>query len=528
MKQILHIFRKDARHRWIEIVASLALLALYAWRESKSWGPTRHTFPELLHFLWGLTVPLVPIAWCFLIVRVVHDENLVGDRQFWVTRPYEWKKLLAAKLLFVAVFINLPMLVVDVVLLAKAGFRPRDHLLGLLWMQLLLTLFMTLPAAAAAAITSSTAQVLILVLLVVMYMIGVASLGSIVPDSGVWAAQSVPGALGLAVLITACVAAVTWQYARRQTWKARGLLIIASVVIVILVVVTPYRMLVERAYPAIASGHPEPVVLSLGPTAEHAAKKHESPNEGTQVELIIPLRPTGIAKDSVVGVDGTQFVITAADGTRWSSGWQGGGGSYFWPDRGNGYATVDVPTRFFDRAKAGASRVDVSFALSTYREEDFRSLEVPRGEFRAPGVGICAPTLWGFTAALQCRSAMKSPAVIASINTSAQTCPSTPDKPAPPPGIRITEELWSESSGLEELGISPVRTFSLGFWNWADPNDKFSSAGACPGTSVTFSTPVLTQQVRTKVEFQGLRLEDYAHWNDASGGEVGFDFVFTR
>jgi len=30
---------------------------------------------------------------------VVHAESLVGDRQFWITRPYEWKKLLTAKAL---------------------------------------------------------------------------------------------------------------------------------------------------------------------------------------------------------------------------------------------------------------------------------------------------------------------------------------------------------------------------------------------------------------------------------------------
>jgi hypothetical protein len=29
MKQVIHIFRKDVRHLWKEIAASLALLAIY-------------------------------------------------------------------------------------------------------------------------------------------------------------------------------------------------------------------------------------------------------------------------------------------------------------------------------------------------------------------------------------------------------------------------------------------------------------------------------------------------------------------
>jgi hypothetical protein len=70
----------------------------------------------------------------------VHGESLVGDRQFWVTRPYDWKKLVVDKALFVLTFINLPLFVLDVFLLAKSGFRPSSHVPGPFWLQLLLIL----------------------------------------------------------------------------------------------------------------------------------------------------------------------------------------------------------------------------------------------------------------------------------------------------------------------------------------------------------------------------------------------------
>ena len=73
--QVLHIFRKDARHFWIEILASFVLLTTYAWREPASWSGRQFQDPSLLSLLWGFVVPLVPISWCFLIVRIVHDEN---------------------------------------------------------------------------------------------------------------------------------------------------------------------------------------------------------------------------------------------------------------------------------------------------------------------------------------------------------------------------------------------------------------------------------------------------------------------
>ena len=184
-----------------------------------------------------------------------------------------------------------------------------------------------------------------------------------------------------------------------------------------------------------------------------------------------------------------------------------------WPDRERELVAVEVPAIFFDRAKAAASKMEIFFALRVYREENFRGSEVLPGEFRPPGAGICAPTTWGSTPVLQCRSAMKVPALVASINTSAQTCRPSPGKSAPPPAIRITAERLEDNSGPAELGISPVQTFTLQFYNWTDPHDKFATVGPCPGTPVTFSTPVEAQKVRTRIGLEGLRLEDYAYWS---------------
>jgi hypothetical protein len=155
MNQILHIFRKDVRHHWLEICAALAALALYAWHEPALWAPQQGYSIGFQTFVWSLLPALVPIAWCFLIVRVVQGESLVGDRQFWITRPYEWQKLLAAKFLFVLAFVNLPLFIADLILLQRAGFPPAPYLIGLLYMQLMVILVLFLPSAAAATVTQS-------------------------------------------------------------------------------------------------------------------------------------------------------------------------------------------------------------------------------------------------------------------------------------------------------------------------------------------------------------------------------------
>ena len=87
MDQIVHIFRKDIRRHWREIALSLATLAAFAWNEASLWGLQRFDgYRGRLIFSQWYT-PMVLIGWFLLIVRVVHEEVLPGDRQFWVNCP---------------------------------------------------------------------------------------------------------------------------------------------------------------------------------------------------------------------------------------------------------------------------------------------------------------------------------------------------------------------------------------------------------------------------------------------------------
>src|SRR5882672_3547232 len=107
MSKILHIFKKDIRRHWLEILISLALLALYTRRELHLWQNSSDMFfsSPFSFLLSGSYIPFfLALSWVFLILRVVHSETLVGDRQWWVTKPYQWWQLLLAKLFFIFVF----------------------------------------------------------------------------------------------------------------------------------------------------------------------------------------------------------------------------------------------------------------------------------------------------------------------------------------------------------------------------------------------------------------------------------------
>ncbi len=131
MQQILHIFKKDIRRHWLEILISLALLGLYARIMTR---PTvdRMVAPEYIPWAEisaGTLTSLLIIFWIFLSIRLVQGETLVGDRQWWVTKPYEWWKLLAAKEVFLLAFIGAPLFLVQLYLFASRRLRDSFLLL---------------------------------------------------------------------------------------------------------------------------------------------------------------------------------------------------------------------------------------------------------------------------------------------------------------------------------------------------------------------------------------------------------------
>src|SRR5580704_2331667 len=224
MSQILHIFRKDARHRWPEILISLALLVVYATLQPRTWTEQEYNRAYLDTFIRYLPAILI-LSWVFLIVRLVQGETLVGDRQFWITRPYEWHKLLAAKLLGVFVFFHLPLFLMQITLLYMAKFPLGSSILGLLYVHALFVFALVLPSLTIGSITSGIGQTTIALLIVCVVLLGFAYLASVLPASDVGVDS--PDTEYAILYGATCVAVILIQFNYRRTLAAR--LIIGAV-----------------------------------------------------------------------------------------------------------------------------------------------------------------------------------------------------------------------------------------------------------------------------------------------------------
>jgi hypothetical protein len=208
MREILVILKKDVRRLWWQIAAAAAMSATVGWMDARR----AVAQPGIVE---GLLNMMLPLVWACLIAQAVLGEPLVGDREFWMTRPYRWPRLLTAKVLFVALFVHLPSLLTDAAILAARGYNPLAALPQLLAKQLLLAEGLTLPAMTLAALVSNLAQFVIGV--PVLFVTLTAALGF---------AQAFPlpqavAHTAIAFLAVAAAAIALLQYRGRRTRLAR-------------------------------------------------------------------------------------------------------------------------------------------------------------------------------------------------------------------------------------------------------------------------------------------------------------------
>src|SRR3954451_590492 len=166
MRQTLHLFKKDVLYLRYELCLMLALTVICT----------------LSHQWW--TQGLLLVAAMYLIERVVHAEPIPGENQFWITRPYGRSNLIGSKILFIVVFVNLPIFLIQALIVFSAGFEPRAVVAGLIWSQIYFLLLFSLPVAALASITRGILPFILSVIVVITATFS--AWPYIIRSSGVW------------------------------------------------------------------------------------------------------------------------------------------------------------------------------------------------------------------------------------------------------------------------------------------------------------------------------------------------------
>ena len=376
MQQILAIFRKDARHLWPQISVFAALMILAAVLD-----PTYSGHPSAIYdFLPSFALPLA----CWLvIISGVHEERLPGDRQYWLTRPCSWKTLLAAKALFVAAFVNLPLLLYHACVFVAVGIPPADHLGVLLWRQLFFTIFYILPAAALAAITRNLGQVAVTALSAVVFVWVSGTLFLFLARYRIRMYQGLDGGMigvTAALIAVGAMAILVVQYSRRRTLVAR--LLTAGVTATVLVFTTASPYIFGRT-PSVSTSS---LSLDSDPTRKSSMVTSGRPEIAT---LDLPVRLEGIPSGTLleqkrvdvrVGVSGNPDLYTKGDG-----GLHDFAGERAW-------LSVRVDRKGIEDAQSKA--ITVTGMVTFQRNGATQTLALPKGRpVVLPGIGVCRDLL---------------------------------------------------------------------------------------------------------------------------------------
>jgi hypothetical protein len=301
----------------VEIVLLLALAALLGFAETH------------LHAAAVVVEVLVIAAVNYTIARVIHAEAIPGHNQFWITRPYRWNSLLTAKILFILVFVNLPLFAAQCYMIVNENFSFAANFAGLIWSQILLVSCVSLPAACLASLTANLMPFLLSeFMLAGAVLIAEGLHARAVPSAFLPAMQSGPAAVdwvrdSLVLIVITCFAVYVLrsQYKTRMTELGDRYAIGGAVVALLVFLCMPWAFalgvqaeLSKQAFDASSLN------VSLGPVTKGVFPfpgPRDKPHPG---EISLPFLIRGVAGDRELQADALSFRIVAADGRTWNSG----------------------------------------------------------------------------------------------------------------------------------------------------------------------------------------------------------------
>jgi hypothetical protein len=319
LKQVRLVFWKDVRHLWPELTLYAVLLVVYAVAAPQVWlGKNPNQF--LAMFVTLLKV-LIAVSWLVLIERAVHADNLVGEEQFWITRPYHWQSLLAAKMLFVAVCVTIPFVVMQWAMLLEAGLNPFTAKAG---MALCLLRFVSnawLPLLVAASVTENLAMMFTFIAAMMVAWAGLLTFIMSSTDMR----MSPPYSLAVFLILFGglMVAILIYQYARRRTIHSR-LAIVAFLALFLLMIFgfdrggfgAPVKALIRAHYTATDS-----LRLVFGEAVPYEKRSESRQVPRDQVEVKLPVQIQGLPQDAKLRETNIAVEVEGG-GTRYAPPWQ--------------------------------------------------------------------------------------------------------------------------------------------------------------------------------------------------------------
>jgi hypothetical protein len=396
VQQPVHILRKDAIHLWPETLVSFALLIAFAWAEAQTWLPPDGTM-NLAGLFTGILRFLIVVSWLILISRLVHDEELVGDRQFWITRPYTWYGLLTAKILYLALFICLPFILMQAWLLHHAGLYPTLLIPALLKNQIYIVGVYLLPLFVIAAVTATFVRYISSVLGGFIYLFVVAAIAAYNWSDKLDAPNLVY--LLSATLVILVLAALLIQYARRKTFIARLLLVAVPLAFVVFALLSPVNLLTSHRYPETSTGK---LAFEPNPTLQQPAGKLFNFQKKVVIILPVQIQLAGLSDQSELVAQRIRVTVDGPGSFHYTSDWSSTTASFSTrqPIANVGFR---LPQNVYDRIHDQPVAIHLQLGTQTFQPGTPYTVKAQETAFPLPHHAAC--TVISDDGTLECRFA---------------------------------------------------------------------------------------------------------------------------
>lgn len=489
MDQVLHIFKKDIRRHWPEILISLALLALYTHRELHPWrNSLDYVFSRSFYFFvvtGQYVAPALIIFWVFLVVRVVQSESLVGDRQWWVTKPYVWWELLLAKLLFIFVFICVPLFHVQIFLLHHFHFPVFANCPALFRTLSSLFLLLVCFCLLLAGLTKNLAQLLMVVGVMALVLIA----------SALWASQSSLGSAMQAAPVVVdyltdfliwigLASAVVYQFARRRKWTVVGSLVVLIGFVIGISAVFTSSKVVERRYTPIDRSA-APLQISVKPVETSNESKDFSRSSSREVQLSIPVGVSGVAEGTIVQLNAVNIYAESPERSSWSPGWLYESQT-FWPEDKVKTMSYSVGRREYEKLKDTPLHLLVDLAISEYQTVGSRSLQILSRSLSDQALGICRISSLN-DSQIHCLYPTHVPEYVVRFDPQQSGCLDDDNEQRGQADTVSYAFKSHDEAGFPDPKLNPISDYDLSFNSVSLPSteketSKFRSVRFCPGT----------------------------------------------
>ena len=495
LPQPLHICRKDLTHLWPETLFVLILFVAFAFAAPSGWAGSEYfTYITLLS---GLLKILMPISWLVLIARAIQDESLVGDRQFWTSRPYHWFDLLAAKALLIFLCIYLPFFLMQVYLLKHAGLHPMLSIPALLHNLLLLTVVLIIPLAALSAVTSTFPRVLLAFIAALIYIL---VLGGTVFWMNLLKMQTphLDWLLdGIFVILPAIV--LLFQYRTRKTTISRIALACIPLIAVVIILLTPNDAILAHDYP----------VSATAPKLTGMSEQFHPPTTPPGEVLVVrghatvglPVAAANIGDDINLRVIGARVTVTAP-GVSYTSPFLNGGNAAFSARSPLALVSFLMPADVFNKIRNVPADIHLQLATEQIKVDKPSTWHATLLPFSVPGKGLCRfPPDSDQRGVPTCSYPLVQPEFsFVSAPVAAQSCasPAAPSAPG-------QASLGSKGGTLD---FDPVVSVPLAF-RTGDPNPQHNYV-LCPGTALTFVEATKLPNLSLILDQKGVVLEPFA------------------